>query len=83
MKKIKLVLVVIMVIVALAVFFWPKYCGEWREGRVVMATKFPECDCDCIGIKAGNEKNYGDIACYGIPFNHYCSKTSYNLLHTE
>jgi hypothetical protein len=61
---------VIVGIVVIALFFYPKECGNWGTA-IHPNAKYK--DCTCIGIKYSPPLVGGaPITCYGIPTSYSC-----------
>jgi hypothetical protein len=71
--RIKLIVFLLILIIALVVFFYPKKCGNWGTSLKATYEK-----CDCIGFKL---QEYvlggGYYYCYGICLENTC--TPYKL----
>jgi len=63
----------IAVIIALIIFFYPKYCGHWATTAPNMGYTYD--DCTCVGIKMGAHPGVagGDtVNCWGIVVSRSC-----------
>ncbi len=66
----KLIIAIVIVLIVLAIFLFPKSCGNW--GTAVGA-EYKQCNC--IGLKINSFTiGGGPVACYGIPVSEYCYK---------
>ena len=66
----KRLIILIIILIALAVFFFPKHCGNWGTA-IHPDVKYQECTC--LGVTYREAAiGGGSIQCYGIPLSYYC-----------
>ena len=70
MKRNYLIILIIVILIALVTFFYPRECGYW--GTAVSPNAIYK-DCTCIGIKYSPALIGGaDVTCFGIPTSSSC-----------
>jgi hypothetical protein len=61
--------IILLVLIMLAVIFFPRECGFWTTADVPVRSK----DCECIGIKYSPQLTGGaEITCFGLPTSYKC-----------